>query len=702
MRLIDVPVPVPGPTEVLVATRRSVVSPGTERAVRALASASLLGKARARPDLVRAVVHKARQQGVVDTVRSVRARLDENMTLGYAGCGVVVEVGAAVAGIRPGMRVATAGAAHGEYQIVAGLLCVPVPDEVDDDSAAFTTLGAVALHGLRQADVGPGGCIAIIGLGLVGQLTARLAVASGLRVVGIDTRSDAVERAASSSAGVMALVEAGADTTEKALAFSRGRGVDAVVITAATPSSAPARRAVDLVRDRGTVVVVGDIGLELERGPLYDREVTLRLARSYGPGRYEASYEQLGVDLPVGMVRFTAGRNMESVLDLMASGRLVVSDLVTHRMPVGDVADAYEAIASPEAAAVGVLLTYEGPATVGPGDRRRHVSKLRPVATPGVALLGAGTFARRTVVPLLRQAGLDHLVSVVSPSGTTARLLAHREGFLRAGSDAGEEVNAADVDLVAVVSRHDSHAELAVAALRAGKHVYCEKPLGLDHDELDLIEQEMDAHPECLLLVGHNRRWSPAIDAAHAALGSSGGPLVMTYRVSAGRLAASHWYRDRRQGGRLVGEVGHFVDTVAALAGGPPVRWWSTGESSTETALRDNLVVMVEFADGSSAVISYAADGHPTTPKERLEILGRGHTIVVDDFASVTVDGKRVWHGARDKGHARQFAELAAALSGRPSAPFLRLMRERTGLVISRIVVDCAMSSGPATPDPTP
>lgn len=222
----------------------------------------------------------------------------------------------------------------------------------------------------------------------------------------------------------------------------------------------------------------------------------------------------MGIDLPVGSVRFTAGRNMESVLDLMAAGRLVVTDLVTHRVPVADVADAYEAIASPGVAALGVLLTYDAAATVGPTDRRRDLPNLRAVAAPGIALLGAGTFARRTVVPLLRQAGLDHLVSVVSPSGTTARLLADREGFLRASSDAGAEVNAADVDLVAVVSRHDSHAELVIAALRAGKHVYCEKPLGLDHDELDLVEHEMDSHPECAMLVGHNRRWSPAIDAA--------------------------------------------------------------------------------------------------------------------------------------------------------------------------------------------
>ena len=324
LRVIEVPRPTPGATEVLVATSRSLLSPGTERAVRALASSSLVGKARARPDLVRQVARRARNDGVMATMKAVKSRLDEEMPLGYSAVGTVLEVGETVSGLRVGQRVATGGAGHAEFQTVAGHLAVAVPEVVSDEEAAFATVASIALHALRLAELGPGSRIAVIGLGLLGQLTARLAMASGYAVAGIDLREWTVECA--QQAGAFGTVESGADTTAAILSWSRGRGVDAVLITAATSSSEPVRRAPAICRDRAAIVVVGAVGLDLERAPLYEKELYLRVARSYGPGRYDRAYEDWGVDLPPGHVRWTEGRNLEAVLDLLAAGRLTVAD----------------------------------------------------------------------------------------------------------------------------------------------------------------------------------------------------------------------------------------------------------------------------------------------------------------------------------------------------------------------------------------
>lgn len=682
LRLVDVPVPHIGPTEVLVATSCSLVSAGTERAVRKLASAGLVEKARARPDLVRQVLRKARADGIRTTIDAVRTRLDDEMHLGYSAAGTVIEVGEAVAGVRPGDRVATGGAGHAELQVVAGLLTALIPDGVPDADAAFATVGSIALHGLRLAEVGPGARVVVIGLGLVGQLTARLARAAGCEVVGIDINPWSVERAEGMSTD-LALIEAGADTTEAVLAWTHGMGADAVLITAATRSSDPMRRAPDLARDRATLVLVGDVGLELDRRPLYEKELSLRVARSYGPGRYEAAYEEWGVDYPPGQVRWTEGRNLDAFLGLVDRSRLKVDDLVTHRIPFDRAVEAYDLLESDESS-LGIELDYAGKAH----DRVTPIVVTPRRATgTGIGLIGAGAFARSVLVPAISAAGFDRLVSVSSASGLSAVRLAERAGFERAVADADAVIDDPEVDVVVIATRHDTHADLVTRSLLAGKHVFCEKPLALTEEELDGVEDAWRSSG-CQLWVGFNRRYAPAVVEARSRLGAAG-PVVIDYRVNAGPVPSGHWYADRRQGGRLLGEVCHFVDTCAALAGSPVVGTSAFVAPNREGLTGSDVVVALRMTNGSLATITYASGGSTATPKERVEILGGGHTYLIDDFRSLVGDGKEVWSGAQDKGHGALVGAFATAVRHGGST-----LATEAALTTSRAVIAALVSSG--------
>ena len=669
-RVIEVPRPAIGPTEVLVRTLASVVSPGTERAVTQLARASLVAKARARPDLVRQLVRKAQRDGVKAAVRTARTRLGEDVPLGYSAAGIAEEVGEAVAGIVPGQLVATGGAGkanHAEYQAVPGLLCVPVPQGVEAADAAFATVASIALHALRLADVGPGDRVVVIGLGLIGQLAVRLARAAGCEVAGIDVVEEPVDRVR--GAGALGCVEAGEATTKAVREWARGRGADAVLLAAATPSSAVVRRTPELCRDGARVVVVGDLGLDIERRPFYERELSLHFARSYGPGRYERAYEDWAVDYPAGTVRWTEGRNLEAVLDLLASGRLAVDDLVTHRVPIEDAAATSDMLEQATEPAVAVLFTYPAEA------RPEHPIEVRPRRTgaaaaaagyeaagePGIGLIGAGAYASTVLVPSLAGAGFSHFVAVASASGLSARRMAERAGFERAVSGGDAVIDDPDVDVVVIATPHDSHATLAARALRAGKHVFCEKPLALSMDELDDVEAAW-REGGGVLFVGFNRRWSPAVDAVRGRFAEAGtGPLVITYRVNGGTLPARHWYHDRRQGGRLLGEVCHFVDTCAAIVGEDALDVRALGTGGGERALAEDLAVALAYPDGSLATITYATGGHPGTEKERVEVLGRGHTAVINDFREVRIDGRAISVKA-GKGQPEQAAAFRRAV----------------------------------------
>lgn len=656
LKLVDVPQPVPSPTEVLVATRRSLLSAGTETAVRQLASASLLQKARARPDLVRQVLARARTEGVSSTIAAVRNRLDGDMPLGYSGSGLAVSVGEYVSQVRPGMRVATASAGHGDYQLVPGLLAVPIPDGVSDKSAAFGAVAAIALQGLRQADVGVGGAICVIGLGLVGQLTVRLALAAGLTVAGIDLREWTANLA--TSRGACGLVEQGQETTDRIRAMTHGRGVDAVLLTAATHSSEPIARATQLTRDRGRLVVVGDVGLQLDRRPFYEQELEIRFARSYGPGRYERSYEEWGVDFPLGQVRWTEGRNIEAFLGLVDSGRLSVEDLVTHEFPVERAAEAYELMQS-RTPSLAVQLSYEGAQEVlRPPAQHMDLSKSSRLRA---GIVGAGNYASATFLPALVASGWGpDLTAIASAKSLSSRHLATRYRIPIVLSDAESVTNHGDLDIIFVLSRHDSHAALVVQALDSGKHVFTEKPLAITEDQLDQVKFAYERNEGCLF-VGFNRRYSEAMGIAQRVF-SGTGPLSIDYRVYAGQLPESHWYKDRRQGGRLIGEMCHYIDFGNYLVGDAPqdIRAYASGDG--EALLDESYQLTMSYHDGSTVSISYVTQGHPSTHKERIDVMGRGHTVQIDDFTQVNVDGRRIKSRGFSKGHVRQLRNIRETL----------------------------------------
>ena len=734
VEVLDVPQPTPEPTEVLVRTLASVISPGTERAVTKLAQSSLLAKARARPDLVRQVVRKARTEGLAATAQSVRGRLAEDLPLGYSAAGEVVEVGSAVSGLRVGQLVATGGAGkanHAEFQAVPGLLCVPVPDGVPAKDAAFTTVASIALHGLRLAEAGPGSKVVVIGLGLVGQLAARLGMAAGCDVIGIDPAAHA--RITAAGSGVQALDELGEATTEQVLTWSRGRGADAVLVCAASHSSAPVTRAPALCRDRATIVIVGDVGLSLDRTPFYERELSLRFARSYGPGRYDMSYEAWGVDYPAGQVRWTEGRNFEAVLDLLAAGRLKVADLVTHCYDIADAAAAYELIDKRADPYLAIQLTYpkkadadvpvlpkrtvssadpapgspsspsSPPAMIGsivPAPRPPLTSvpsvspppgPLAPESSPsseppassapsagsqaGIGWIGAGAFSTGTLLPAFRRAGFKRFVAVTSAGGITARRAADRYHFDKAVSGTFPVIDDPDVGIVVIATPHDTHAELAALALKDGRHVWCEKPVALSTDELAQVEAAWEAS-ERQLMIGFNRRWSPAVVPAQAVLAGMASPKFLVYRVAAGPVPEGHWYTDRRQGGRILGEVCHFVDTAQALIGADIEETVSVlagdghgrGGGDGRVVPGNDAVVSLRFADGSLATICYGS-ALPKAGKEWIEVTSGAHRLVIDDFRSLKLDGKTLWRGRQDKGHRACAAAFRQAVTGGKPLP---------------------------------
>jgi hypothetical protein len=665
--LLDVPRPVPEPAEVLVRTVCSVISPGTERAVTALARSSLLAKARARPDLVRQVVQKARTDGLAATRQAVQGRLAQDVPLGYSAAGLVIEVGSAVSGIRPGQLVATGGAGkanHAEFQAVPGLLCAAVPAGVSAQDAAFTTIAAIALHGLRMAEAGPGAKVVVVGLGLIGQLAARLAMAAGCDVAGIDPARH--PRAVAARSGALALDEAGARTTDQVLAWSRGRGADAVLVCAASPSPDIVMRVPALCRDRAPVVIVGDVGLRLNRAPFYERELSVRFARSYGPGRYDPSYEAWGVDYPPGQVRWTEGRNFEAVLDLQAAGRLAVADLVTHSFDISQAPDAYRLIEERPEPYLAIRLDYPSAASTAETAGPVRVQRARDGAGPGVGWLGAGAYSAGTLLPALRAAGFSRLVTIGSAGGVSATRVAQRHGFEKAVAGADAVLADPDASVLVIATPHATHATLVIRGLGAGRHVWCEKPVALSEDELDAVRAAWRESGR-VLAIGFNRRWSPAVLAARQALAGITAPRLVVYRVAAGPVPKDHWYHDRRQGGRLLGEVCHFVDTAQALVGAP-VEYVAGLAGGGPRGPGDDAVVALRFADGSLASIGYGS-ATPSAGKEWIEVHAGAHRIVIDDFRAAAMDGKKLWKGRQDKGHQALAMAFRQAVAGKASLP---------------------------------
>jgi predicted dehydrogenase/threonine dehydrogenase-like Zn-dependent dehydrogenase len=671
--VVEVPVPAAQRGRLLVRTAASLVSAGTERAAVEQARKSLVERARARPELVRKVLERVKTEGLAGTVQAVRNKLGEPYALGYSAAGVVAEVGAEVEGFRAGDRVACAGvgyASHAEVLSVPKNLCVRVPDAVDFESAAFATLGAIALQGVRLAEPTLGESVVVVGLGLLGQLTAQLLKANGCRVFGFDldqSRIDLARRLGMDDGCVP-----GDDAARAVSEWSRGRGADAVVVTAASESDQPIRLAGEVSRLKGRVVAVGLTGMNVPRDVYFRRELTLRVSMSYGPGRYDPEYEERGRDYPFAYVRWTEGRNLEAFLDLVAAGRVRVAPLVTHRFPIDDAARAYELISGETREQyLGVLINYDAAREV----RRVVVNEKAAgprAASVRVGLVGAGGYATGVLLPHLRSLGADFR-TVATATGLTARKVGERFDFARFASDAEEVINDAEVNLLVIATRHDTHAELARLALARGLSVFVEKPLALDDAELDSVLEAARASAG-RLAVGFNRRFSPLARRCAEVFSGRRAPLSFVYRVNAGRLPAGHWVKDAREGGgRVVAEVCHFVDLMQFFAGAPPVRVYAEplGARDAETSGEDSLFATVAFADGSAGTIAYLSEGDASLAKERVEVFGGGRAFVIEDFRAGALhrDGReeRLRQPRQDKGQlALLRAACAAVTAGAP------------------------------------
>ena len=666
----DVPRPTVQPGGLLVATRASLISVGTERATVGVAKKSLVGKAMDRPDLVRKVIQKVQKDGLMDTARMVSARLDAPTALGYSCAGVVLEVGEGVTGFAVGDRVACAGqnyASHAEVVFVPQNLCVKLPDAVAFDDAAYVTVGAIALQGVRQADPKLGDIVAVIGLGLVGQLTVQLLRANGCRVLAADPDAEkqalARELGAEQAVAPEALAAAARSATE-------GHGVDAVLIAASTKESGPVELAGEIARKKGRVVVVGAVGMTLPREPYYMKELELRLSTSYGPGRYDPDYEEKGRDYPYGYVRWTERRNMAAFIQLLAEKRMNVGALTRFRVPIARAEEAYSRIMDAAELPLGVLLTYEE----ADGRAARSSVTLREgaavVSGVRLGLIGAGSHVKDMLVPALKGIADAEIVNVCTQRGINAKALAARVGAATCTTDYRDVLADDAVNAVIIGTRHNLHAEIVLAALRAGKHVFVEKPLCLTAAELDEIAAVYaeKAGTGLRLAVGFNRRFSPHFVKAKEFLGDRRNPLVMTYRVNAGALPADHWTQDPAVGGgRIVGEGCHFVDYLQALSGGYVVSVHASAIAEHGSGIvEDQAILSLKFSDGSVGTVIYAAGGDTALAKERCEVFGDGKSIVMDDFArsEFYAGGRRTVFktGSRDKGFAAQMQAFCASL----------------------------------------
>jgi len=667
--LVHVPVPALQPGGVLVATAYSLISAGTERNTVTTAKKSLVGKARSRPDLVRQVLRVARREGLLETYRMVRNKLSTPIPLGYSSAGFVVAIADDVEGLRLGDKVACAGtgyASHSEVVFVPRNLVARVPEGLGLEEAAYATLGAIALQGVRQAEVSVGDRVAVVGLGLLGQLTVQILKAAGCQVLATDLRPDLVAMARKSGADVA--VARTEDVERAAEAFSGGWGADRVILTASTRSSDPIELAGRLCREKGVVVVVGDVRLEVPRELYYRKELDLRLSRSYGPGRYDQAYEERGIDYPLPYVRWTENRNLTAFLELAAARKLDLGLLTTHRYDFAYAEEAYRLVTGESSEkSVGILLRYQT-AESGPAALTRRVQTARPrrsAESVGISFLGAGSFAQNYLLPRLMEMEAAAPRCVVTATGLKARSAAERFGFETAATDVAAALDDRETRAVFIATRHDSHAALAARALRAGKYVFVEKPLALDPDQLAEVEAAVETVGSGRLMVGFNRRFAPAARAARRAFADHKGPLVLQYRVNAGPLPRDHWLLDPfAGGGRILGEACHFVDFALFFTGERIERVYAAGMRDGE-----DVTITLHLAGGSLATIAYLAGGDRAVPKEWIEVVGGGRVVQIDDFATATLYRGQRRRRLRVDGKGRGYTEeleafLTAARAG--------------------------------------
>lgn len=694
--LVDVPAPKCIAGGLLIATRASLLSVGTERMLIEFGKSSILEKARKQPEKVKQVLEKVKTDGLLATVEAVRAKLNQPIPLGYCNVGTLLETQAGVIGSRPfvpGARIVSNGP-HAEVVTVPRNLCAIVPDEVADEEAAFTVVGAIALQGVRLLNPTVGECITVTGLGLIGLLAVQILRANGCRVLGIDFDPAKCKLAEEFGAATVVLSQGG-DPIQIAAQFSRGRGMDGVLISASTQSNEPVRQAAIMSRKRGRIVLVGVAGLELSRADFYEKELSFQVSCSYGPGRYDDSYESKGNDYPVGFVRWTEQRNFEAVLDLIANRQIHVRPLISHRFPFSEALKGYELIG--QGKGLGIVLDYDAaksPAAIPDALLARVINIPRrqgslPAASsssaksPTVGLIGAGNFSGMVLLPALAATGA-RLKTIASAGGFTGTHLGRKFGFALSTTETESIFEDREIDTVIISTRHNTHASLVLRALKSGKHIYVEKPLCLTPDELQSVgaayREALASDPNRILTVGFNRRFSPHGQRMASLLRNEAGPKTFIMTVNAGFIPVSHWTHDRDLGGgRIIGEGCHYIDLLRFLAGAPIVGVVAT-VIQKPAVQEDVMTIVLEFNDGSHGTIHYLANGHKSFPKERLEVFSAGKILQLDNFRCLKGFGwpgfssMKLWR--QDKGHkAEMNAFISAVASGGPAPiPFDELV----------------------------
>ena len=636
INISDVPIPTINDKFVLVHNSASVISAGTEKNKIDMGKKNLFQKAKARPDLVKQVIKKIQTEGFKKTIQTVNSRLDSPSPLGYSCAGSVIAAGGLVKGIQPGDRVACGGADyanHAEYAAIPENLVVKVPDNVSDEEAAFTTVGSIALQGIRLAEPKLGETFLVLGLGLLGQIAVQLLKANGCNVIGTDLNASHV-----SQAEKLGAIGVGPDSDIETICktLTGGHGVDGVLVCAASASNQPIELCGAITREKGRVVVVGAVRMDIPREDFFKKEINVVISRSYGPGRYDPNYEESGNDYPLGYVRFTEQRNMQTILELISQGKLDVKSLITHRFSIDEAVTAYQLIEGEKTEPyLGILMQYDS-------NRAEHLeqhkievnSKVLDKNKLGISFYGAGNYATASLLPPLRDKSDIEFRGIVTASGRTAQGVASQFGFSFCAGDYQELLNS-DTDAVMITTRHDTHASSVISALKAKKHVYVEKPLGLAVEELAGIYKAQRSNSDTQIMVGFNRRFAPSTLSVQEFFESVQSPLIVNIRVNAGSMPADHWIQDPQiGGGRLIGEGCHFVDLASALTGCTPKKITCIGSEKPDKSalLNDNVSMLLSFENGSIATITYCADGSKAMEKEYIEVSGGGRCAVIHDF----------------------------------------------------------------------
>lgn len=671
IRLEKAPLPVVRPGALLIETRVSLISAGTERSLLEFGQANLLNKARKQPERVRQVLQKVRSDGLAQTLQTVRSKLAEPLSLGYSNVGRVISVGDGVSGFEVGDRVVSNGH-HAEAVLVPRNLCARIPPEVSDQDASFTVVGSIGLHALRLSKPTLGESFSIFGLGLIGLLTGQIGLANGLRVIGFDPKPERVRLGR--QLGLTAYASQEVDVVSKARDFSRGEGVDGVLITATTPSHELIRQAAEMCRKRGRIVVAGVVGMHLERSLLYEKEISVQVSCSYGPGRYDRSYEEKGNDYPPGYVRWTEERNFEALLNLLERGKLQVSPLISRVYPLERASEAYRDLITGEP--LGLLLEYAPEAS--PSAEAGTVLSLpspRPIAgRPQIGLVGTGSFARSVLLPALKIAGAE-LRWVASEGGLSASRTAQEHSIPSATSDYREILKDPEVQALIITTPDALHAPLVIESLQAGKHVFVEKPLCQTREELREIREAYRTASAAglILMVGFNRRFAPLSDTLKELVDRRAGPLSMQYLCNAGTVDSRHWLRDPEMSrGRLTGEVCHFIDYFRFLTS-CPILEVSSFAMPSRSVPADSWTVQLRGGDGSLGSVNYFARGSRSFPKETIHIFFDGSILILNNFRSLTGAGKvrvaRRFRTRGGKGHREEVASFLAAIAGQGPRP---------------------------------